>query len=48
MNSQMANKRKQTKVPPLKLDLAEMRKKLTLLKQGKLILPHKKTKKRSL
>ena len=37
-------KRKGTKVPPLKLDLAEMRKKLILLKQGKLIQPRKKSK----
>jgi hypothetical protein len=38
--------RKQTKVAPLKLDVVELRKKLTLLKQGKLIASDKKSKKR--
>ncbi len=44
----MVLKRKKPKVPPLKLDLAEMRKKLTLLKQGKLIQPRKKVKTRTM
>ena len=46
MPSLMPTKRMQTQLPPLKLDLAEMRKKLTVLKQRKLISPHKKTKNR--
>jgi hypothetical protein len=41
----MPTTRKQPKVAPLKLDMAEMRKKLALLKQGELILSDKKTKK---
>jgi hypothetical protein len=42
----MPTKRKQPQVAPLKLDLAELRKKLALLKLGKLFTPYKKAKKR--
>ena len=41
----MPAKGKRARVAPLKLDLAEMRKKLALLKQGKLIVPDTKAKK---
>lgn len=42
----MPTKRRQPQVAPLKLELAEMRKRLALLKLGKLITPNKKSKKR--
>ena len=38
----MTNRRK---FPPLKLDLASMRKTLALLKAGKLLTPYKKSRK---
>ncbi len=45
MTTVMPAKQKRAKVPPLKLDVAEMRRTLALLKQGKLIAPDKKPKK---
>jgi hypothetical protein len=42
----MSTKRRHANITPLKLDVVEMRKKLTLLKLGKLITSDKRGKKR--